>query len=436
MPSMRLLPLILVLITAPALPSVASDARILAAGRIAADARDAEGETLGGIGSAIELVPGGVVMMSDRGPGDGTMDYRPRLQFFRLGREDTKLTFTPERAVILRDSDGKSFTGLFPDRPEATPPQRADGRMCLDPEGLAHGPDGRFYIAEEYMPSVREFDAEGKFVRRFAIPDECVPRGAAGRDVAAGEADSIIAGRLPNRGLEGVTVLPDGRLAAILQSGLAQDGGREAGFTKLYLFDPATGQAAAAYRVMFPELEELNASAPAGDEIKPKHLAVSALAALPDGRLLALERDNFGADGSKKHDPARWKALVLLDLDGAENTLGRSDSSSAAPVKRTVLFNLAALDTAAFGLTREEMPAKWEGLAVESIRGDRVRLLLSSDNDFLTPQLALRDESGTVREQPFPRVKRPQDTWVFEVETTLPPPPSSASRSKPESAAS
>ncbi len=408
----------------------ADDARIVAVGRIAADARDTEGETVGGIGSAIEVVPGGVVMLSDRGAGDGLIDYRPRLQFFRLAREGAALTLTPERTVILRDSDGRAFTGLFPDRPAATPPQRGDGRMCIDPEGLAAGADGHFFISEEYMPSVREFDADGNFVRRFDTPEECVPRTKSGVDFATDVGNDVSAGRQPNRGFEGLSLLPDGRLAAALQCGLAQDGGRNAGFTKLYIFDAATGKATAAYRVPFAATDELNASSPEGKEIKPKHLVICALTALPDGRLLALERENFGADGAQKHDPARYKAVAVLDLARAENTLGRDDAAAAAPVGRTLLFNLAALDTAAAGLPREEIPTKWEGLAIAGIEGDRLRVLLSSDNDFLTPWLFLRDEAtGTIRERDFPRAKRPQDTWILEVEATLPPSPTSASRS-------
>jgi hypothetical protein len=406
---------ILCLLAASAFPAEA--ARVIAAGRISADARDSEGETLGGIGSAIETTPDGVVMLSDRGPGDGTMDYRPRLQFFRVTREGGKLGFKPERALVLRDSNGRAFTGLFPDLPQDQPPQRRDERMCLDPEGLAIGLKGSFFISEEYMPSVREFDAQGRFVRRFETPDEVVPRGASGADVATDEADALTSGRQPNRGFEGLAILPDGRLAAVLQSGLTQDGGRKAGFTRLYLFDPARGRATGSYRVDFPDAAELDAAAPPGKTLEAKHLVISALAALPDGRLLALERENFGSDGSGKHGPARWKAVVLLDLAGAGNIL----EGGSTPVRRTVLFNLAALDTASSGLPREELPAKWEGLAVAGIEGDRLRLLLSSDNDFLTPRLHLRDESGSAREVEFPRAERAQDTWILEVETTLPP---------------
>jgi hypothetical protein len=411
-----------------ALTGAGGEVRVVAAGFIPADARDAEGETIGGIGSAVEILPSGeIVMLSDRGAGDGTIDYRPRLQFFTMTRNGSKLDLQLARTVILRDSEGRAFTGLFPDRPAAEPPQREDGRMCLDPEGLALAPGGNFFIAEEYMPSIREFTPDGRFVRRLAVPPEVLPSSAAGRDFVNDQRKQAVAGREPNRGFEGLTLLPDGRLAAVLQSGLAQDGGRQAGFARLFLFDGRDGAAVAAYRLPFSAAKELDVTAPPGAPLKASHLVYCALATLPDGRLLALERDNHGADGSAAPDPARWKAVVLLDPAGADDILGRDDVSAAAPVARTVLFNLAELDTAAVGLPREALPAKWEGLAVAGLESGRLRLLLSSDNDFLAPTLFLRGaEDGAPAPVDFPRAEQAQDTWIIEVE--IPVPPLSASR--------
>jgi len=387
--------------------------------RIPAALLDDQGETVGGIGSAMELSRDGqLVMLSDRGPGDGTIEFRPRLHFFDICRQSGGLQLKLVRTVLLRDSEDRVFTGVFPDAVAAEPPQRTDGRMCLDPEGLALADNGHFFVAEEYMPSVREFDANGKFVRRLPTPAEFIPRGSADPDVGTDDEDALVAGREPNRGFEGLALRPDGRLVALLQSGLRQEGGRDAGSTRLVVYDTAKSEIAGIYRLPLGD-PGLLAGVAEGKTIKARHLAVSSLAALPDGRLLALERENFGADGTTHYAPARWKAVVLLDLRDADNTIGRVDPSSAAPVKRTVLFNLAALDTAPFGLPRGEMPAKWEGLAIAGVEGDRLRLLLSSDNDFLLPDLSLHDGAG-VRRLPFPRAARAQDTWIFEIETVLP----------------
>lgn len=387
---------------------------------VSAGAVDGEGETLGGFGSALELAGNGreLVALADRGAGDGTIEFRPRVHFFKLEREGTALDLQLERTLVLTDATGRAFTGLLPEAPAAAPPQRADGQLCLDPEGLALRSDGTLFVSEEYAPAILEFSPDGRLVRRLETPSECRPTGKDGVDQVTDERKDLRSGREPNRGFEGLTLLPDGKLAAILQSGLAQDGGRNAGFTRLYVFDPATGKAVAAYRVPFADLGELESTAPDGKAFEPKHLSFNALASLPDGRLLALERDNFGEDGSNKFHPSRWKAVVILDLSGAENILGR-EAGDARPVQRAVLFNLAAL--AIPGGDRERLGAKWESIAVEGVGAGRVRLLMGSDNDFLTPKLAMRDAGGQPVTTDFPRAERAQDTMIVEIEADLPP---------------
>ena len=268
--------------------------RILAAGSIPAGALDAEGETLGGLGSAMEILPTGeIAMLSDRGAGDGTIDYRPRLQFFTLARDGSRLELQLVRTLVLRDSNDRAFTGLFPDRPAVEPPQREDGRMCLDPEGLAVAEDDRIFISEEYMPSVREFDADGKFVRRFPTPAQFIPRGSAGPDFAADDADTLVAGREPNRGFEGMALLPDGKLATVLQSGLVQEGGREAGSTRLVVYGTETPTNAAAFRVTPPRMARAG-SGPTSADHSPR--------SSPDGaNVVPREADPFFAPS------VRWK---------------------------------------------------------------------------------------------------------------------------------
>lgn len=402
--------------------AVAGECRVASSGRVAHDALDGEQETLGGEGSAVEVTGDGqtIVMLSDRGPDDGKMEFRPRLHFFRLDRDDKNLRPVLQRTVIFRDSEGRAMTGLIPDAHDEAVPRMLDGRLCLDPEGLALAPDGRVFVSEEYMPSVCEFGLDGKLVRRFEVPGELLPRTKKGTDFGNDEKDDIVSGRQPNRGFEGLAFGSDGKLYALLQGGSAQDGGRNAGFTRMFVFDPATAKPVAAYKVPFADAKDLADSLPPGKELKQKHLVFSSLAQLPDGRFLALERDDFGADGSEECDAARYKAVVLLDASDAENILGAADASGARPVKRTVLFNLANLDTASCGLPRTEMPAKWEGLGIVKAESDRLTLLLSSDNDFMTPALALRNASGEASSIPFSKARKPQDTWLVEVECPLP----------------
>ncbi len=388
---------------------------------ISSDAVDSYGETIGGIGSAVEFLDSDhVVMLSDRGPGDGTVDYRPRLQVYATRYGDTTFSATYARSILLTDAEGRPFTGLFPDSATKDMPRHKDGRICIDPEGLAVASDGRFLISEEYSPGVFEFSADGKFIRRFQTPDECVPRGSDGVDFGASEVEDLRSGREPNRGFEGLTLMPGEKtLATILQSGLVQDGTRASKAVRIYLFDVASGKPTAAYAVPFADLDSLNSKTPEGKRIKQKHLVFSSIAALPDGRLLALERENFGADGTEKPDAARYKAIVILDLEGADDILGKPLTTDVKPVSRKELINLAELEEKVLGVSREQLPAKWEGIAIKEIKEGKARLLLASDNDFLNPTLVV-DRKG-LHQIAFPKAIRSQATHLINVEVVIPP---------------
>jgi hypothetical protein len=400
----------------------ADSATITAAGSIPADATDQLGETIGGIGSAIALVPGGLLMLSDRGAGDGGIDYRPRMQRYQMDLRNSKIDLKLQETIILRDADGRPYSGFLPDEESAMPPQRSDGRHCIDPEGLAIARDGRLFISDEYLPSIREFTADGKFVRLFDTPEECLPQAGSKLDFAANELEELESGREPNRGFEGLAIMPDGRtLAVILQSGLVQDGARSSDFVRLFLFDIESGKATASHLIPFTPLEEIARRSPDGRKVKAKHRVFSSLAALQDGRLVALERENFGENGGADADAARWKSLVLLDLEHAENVLGKADVKSARPASSTLVFNLAALDGTSFGLPRDRLPAKWEAVEILTEDVGSIEVLMAADNDFLSRSLRFAASDGeAVSTIEFPRAVKEQATWLIRVRTPLP----------------
>ena len=401
-----------------------TSAEITAAGSIPPDALDQAGESIGGIGSAMALVPGGLLMLSDRGAGDGSIDYRPRVQRFHLQADGGSLDFKLRETIILRDGDGRSYSGALPDNKTALPPQRLEGRHCLDPEGLAVAADGRMFISDEYLPSIREFTADGKFVRLFVTPEECLPKGDNMLDFSANELEKLDHGREPNRGFEGLAIMPDGKtLAAILQSGLIQDGARSSDFVRLFLFDIDSGRATGSHLIPFTPLEEIAKLSPDGKKVKAKHRVFSSLTALKDGRLVALERENFGEDGSTDADAARWKSLVLLDIKKAGNVLGKTDVKSARPASSTPIFNLAALDGKSFGLPRGKLPAKWEAVEILAEAPGSIDVLMAADNDFLSRSLRFATSDGeAVSTIEFPRAVKEQPTWLVRVRTLFPKP--------------
>src|SRR5262249_21185773 len=78
-----------------------------------------------------------------------------------------------------------------------------------DPEGLVAGADGTVWVSDEYGPFITHFDATGKQVGRLSPFDGTLPR--------------ELAARVVNRGMEGLTITPDGSLlVGIMQSALQQ----------------------------------------------------------------------------------------------------------------------------------------------------------------------------------------------------------------------
>ena len=174
---------------------------------------------------------------------------------------------------------------------------------------------------------------------------------------------------------------PDGKtIYAILQSALLQDGGREAGATRLLAFDALTGSPQAEYAVRFTDPASLGER---GAKLKTKNLVFSDLLCLPDGKILALEHDNRGQDGSTDPKKAVFKSVCVLDLTGVTDLLSLADKPyslrKADPkfkplnadqpieyVKKALLFDFHDLDLPAKGLAWDQVPEKWEGLALLS----------------------------------------------------------------------
>ena len=393
-------------------------------GSIPSSTLDSLGDTAGsyGSGSAYDAKAGILYLTSDRGPGDGTIDYSPRLFAMPMPQDSAKVIVKvnePSSARLYKDVSGQPFTGLLPDSPDAEPRMK-DGRRCLDPEGLALLHDGNLFLCEEYFPSVLQFKPDGTFLARFVPPDNYLPRNETG-EVDFRPREDRTEGREDNRGFEGVALSPDGKTVyAILQSALTQDGGRGAGASRLLAINALTGTPQAEYAVRFTDPASLGER---GTKLKTKNLVFSDLLCLPNGKILALERDNRGQDGSADPKKAVFKSVCVLDLTGATDLLSLPEKPyslrKADPkfkplnanqpivyVKKKLFFDFHELDLPSKGLTWDQVPEKWEGLALLSPD----RLLVIADNDFLTPELTLAGKQVS-----FPKCRTPVDTWWFTV---------------------
>lgn len=300
---------------------------------------DTTGERLGGVsslrwdGRAQELL-----VLSDRGQGDGTVPHQPRFHRFGLEVEGTSLDLRLHKTVPFRDASGNAFSGLS----VTTSPR-------IDSEGLALAPDGSLWVADEYGPGVYNFGRDGVARGRLDPPAAFIP--------------SEGTGRVTNRGFENLCLAPDGRrLLALLQSPLAQEGGKKGKTTRGLLWDLSAAAAAPrAVRAPMPKVPE---------GLSGKDVMYNECEWADADTLILLERDNRGLGADAGDDgPPRLKGLRLAEL--------RADG---ALVLGEALDLLGVLARA--GVDVSQVPAKFESVAWGPELAGRPTLLVAVDNDF------------------------------------------------------
>ena len=343
----------------------------------------------GGFGSAIAADPndpGAFFMLTDRGPNiDGTVanskvfavpGFAPQIGKFRV--KDGQMTL--EKIIELKNSAGGKLNGL--PNPAS---QGGTGELALDvngnnlgtsvdgidSEGLAVAADGTFWVSDEYGPHIIHFDATGKTIERI----NPFGSGTGGRTIPL-----VFATRRANRGMEGLTLTPDGKtLVGLMQFPLYNPSSAAVSnslVTRILTFDIATG--ATKQFVYLIEKANLQAN--------------SEIAAITNTTFLVLERDGeYGTDANKS---TLFKRVYKIDLTGATDI---SDPANGANGKlyggKTVeeLKTAAALQangivpvskTLALDLATETNPVyphdKAEGLALIS----PTLLAVSNDDDF------------------------------------------------------
>ncbi|MCV7221521.1 esterase-like activity of phytase family protein [Mycolicibacterium elephantis] len=216
----------------------------------------------------------------------------------------------------LRNDDGKPFAPLDTDtRPPVVPP---------DPEGIAFDVGRqRLYWSSEgerkgdalLDPSVRIADLDGNYLGEFALPPML-------------HMSSEETGPRRNRGLEGLTLSPDGRyLWAAMEGPRYEDGElpteTDGALVRITKFDVESLSATAQYAYPVDELR----AGPRGDN------GVSELVALDDGEFLVLER------GYGTHVQAR---LYRASVGDAEDVLARPSlrGASLRTMTKTPLVDL------------------------------------------------------------------------------------------------
>jgi len=343
----------------------------------------------GGFGSALAAdpyKPDVFYMLTDRGPNVagtaansiiiGRPDFCPEIGKYRL--KDGKLIL--EQVIELKNAAGNKLNGLpnpagmgasgetaYDLNGQVIAPS-ADG---IDSEGMVHLADGTFWISDEYGPHIAHFDATGKTIERV----NPFGTGTGGRKIPA-----VFANRRANRGMEGLTITPDGKtLVGIMQSPMynpSRSAVSNSVVLRILTFDIASG-ATKQYAYL---MENTSLT------------GVSEIVAINNTTFLTIERD--GLYGGAPTNQSTFKRIYKIDISQATDI---SDAGNSATGKlyggKTVeeLNNLSGLTTA--GVTPvtktltidllKDLPTiyphdKAEGLAL--LPGNI--LAISNDDDF------------------------------------------------------
>lgn len=230
----------------------------------------------------------------------------------------------------------------------------------LDTEGLTPDGKGGFWLCDEYGPFIVNVDGKGKILAIHG------PQALDGEKSIAGGLPNIIKWRQPNRGFEGITRMPDGRIIAAVQSTLDIDGKskKKALFTRLVSFDPATGKTAM-YGYPIDDVYDKNSDAKIGD-----------IVALDDHHILLIEQGGDKNDVMRnniyKVDLSQASDLSAFDKPGEYPEFDSADQLATRGI--TLASKTLAVDLRKLGWQQE----KAEGLALI----DSKTLAVANDNDF------------------------------------------------------
>ena len=190
--------------------------------------------------------------LADRGPGGGLIDYATRVE--RLSIPFNKTTGAIGQPVIQKTmlftgEDGLVFNGL---NPLLLNGDKSVLGASFDPEGLAIGNGGHFFVADEYGPSVYEFTSSGQFIRALTTPENLKAVDASAVYNYVDGRPTIVHGRQDNRGFEGLTFNKSGdKLYAVMQDPLVDEGssndGRRSRNVRVVEFDAVSGQSTAQF---------------------------------------------------------------------------------------------------------------------------------------------------------------------------------------------
>lgn len=242
----------------------------------------------------------------------------------------------------------------------------------IDSEGIIVDAEGNFWICEEGGPTIWKLNPNGVVIRRYT-PYANMP-GAQAEDFMI---DSCFKYRKNNRGFENITIAPNGKIYALIQSPILypnQSTGEGTRIHRMLEIDPITNQ-----QRMFVYLNDGIIGASGSNQIRLRDWKLGDMAAINDSTFLVLEAAARGTSD--------YRRLYQININGA--TVVKSGFGYAGKTLEAAVdsLGLAAVGVKAVRkkLVMDLVPKGWpvaydkaEGLAIINDS----TIAICNDNDF------------------------------------------------------
>ena len=171
-----------------------------------------------------------------------------------------------------------------------------------DPEGIAVDKQGNFWICEEGGPTIWKLNSNGVVLNRFTPYANQV--GAQPQDIYI---DSVFKYRKNNRGFEGLSITPNGKVYAMIQSPIlypTQSIGEGTRIHRIIEIDPTTNATK-----MYAYLNDGIIGASGSNQIRLRDWKIGDMSAINDSTFLVIEAALRGTSDKKN--------IYLININGA-----------------------------------------------------------------------------------------------------------------------
>lgn len=212
----------------------------------------------------------------------------------------------------------------------------------IDAEGIAVDRDGNFWVCEEGGPTVWKLDQNGRAIKRYSPYANLI--GAEAEDVAI---DTVFKYRKNNRGFEVITIAPNGKIYAIIQSPIlypTKTVGENTRVHRILEIDPVTNATR-----MFAYLNDGIIGASGSNQIRLRDWKIGDMAAINDSTFLVIEAALRGTTDIKRvykiningATPIHSGLYGGLTLEALVDATGLS-ANGITPVQKTLFMDINA----------------------------------------------------------------------------------------------